>query len=361
MNRAVLLVVLLLPTVSRAGGDLVSVRIPLAGRPENFSGASGRFVLETEVQPDAVAVEEPCILRVYITATGPVVAPPEQLVLSESLYADFHVEELGLFPSMSETVRAATLFGLGSANSDPLLSLAGTMPPRSWEFRYRLRPKRETVDEIPDIAFCFHDPFLMTASRPFMVEYADPLPFRVLKPQPYQTPRLTGAEPLFAWLPGLSLDRTNSPTLPGPLALTLLALLPIVGCLVWYRVWQRLYPDDAHQATIRRSRAARIALADLARLRTPLDRPAATRAAGVLARYLRERFDLPPGEPTPIEVADHLRQRGLSDSQGQGVHDLLARLDAHRFGTPAPEPDDLVAALRRRILALEEESCQPSS
>lgn len=334
--------------------------IPYAGRPELFSGASGHFLVESEVQPERVALEEPCLLRVYITAVGPVLTPPERLPLSNLLLADFHVEELGLFPSLSETARVATLVGLGAANEHPLVSLAGLMPTRSWEFRYRLRPKRPAIEEVPEIAFCFHDPVLPTASRPFMTRYTDALPFEVLQPESFITP-LVAPEAAFAWQSGPLLEHRPTPALPSLGWIVLLAALPIVGCVIWYAVWQRLYPDAAHQATIRRSRAARIALADLARLRRPLDRARATRAAAILTRYLHERLDLPQAEPTPAEVLAHFQRVGLPEARGGEIHQLLEQLDAHRFGTPDPTSGDLVESLRRMILTLEEEPCLAST
>jgi len=348
-------ILLLLPAVATADDGPA---IPLAGRPEIFSGASGRFLLEAEVDPDTMAMEEPCVLRVYITAAGPVAAAPERLVLSDLLLADFHVEELGVFPSLSETARAATLFGLGSGEQPALLSLAGLVPTRSWEFRYRLRPKRLDVDEVPGVAFCFHDPLLLTASKPFMTQYADPLPIRVVKGE--STVRaLVGTEATFAWQAAGALDRWERPSLPGWPVLLGLATLPVVGCVVWYRVWRRLYPDAARQALIRRSRAAKVALAELARVRSPLDRAGANRAAAALGRYLRERLDLRTNEPTPGEVVAHFERVGLA-AHGQEVHRLLDALDAHRFASAVGDAD-IVASLRRLILTLEEEPCLASA
>jgi hypothetical protein len=344
--------------------------VPLVGRPENFSGASGRFygteessrtvpVIETSIEPEEVAVEEPCLLRVRITAKGPVLAPPERLPLPDSLLADFHVEELGLFPSLDETARAATLFGLGSSAPSPLATLPGLVPTRSWEFRFRLRPKRKDIDTVPAIAFCFHAPDLQTASRPFMTRYTDFLEIKVTAKQGVITD-VKGPDWLFAWNGGPLLSTQAPPTLPHPLVLVGLTALPVIGCVVWYRVWTRLYPDAARQVTLRRSRAARRALADLSRLHSPLNRESAAVASHLLTRYLRERLDQLQAEPTPREVVEHLTRLRLPPERIEAVRTLMEQLDAHRFGTPVGDAD-LVADLRTLILALEDEPCLTSA
>jgi hypothetical protein len=330
--------------------------IPLVGRPDNFSGASGRFRIEMTVEPREVAVEEPCLLRVTITADGPVLAPPERLPLPESLLADFLVEELGVFPDPDDAARAATLFGLGAAAPSPLTTFPGLLPARSWEFRYRLRPKRDKIAEVPSIAFCFHDPLLQTASRPFMTDYTDLAELKVT-PKEKTDPEVKGPDWLFAWSGGHLLTTQTPSSLPGPLVLVPLVVLPVVGCVVWFRTWRRLYPDAARQATLRRSRAARRALADLARLRSPVDRDRAALASRVLARFLRERLDQPQTEPTPREAADHAQRLGLPPERVETLRTLMEQLDARRFGEPAAEEVDLVAGLKALVLALEDEPC----
>jgi hypothetical protein len=333
--------------------------VPLVGRPENFSGASGRFSIETTIEPDEVTVEEPCLLRVRITATGPVLAPPERLPLPDSLLADFHVEELGLFPSLDETARAASLFGLGSFAPTPLATLPGLVPTRSWEFRFRLRPKRKDIDEVPGIAFCFHVPDLQTASRPFMTRYTDFLEIKVTAKQRSDVD-VKGPDWLFAWNGDQLLTTRAPPALPHPLVMVGLTALPVIGCVVWYRVWGRLYPDAVRQVTLRRSRAARRALADLTRLHSPLDRESAAAASHVLARYLRERLDQLQAEPTPREAVEHLTRLRLPPERIEAIRALMEQLDAHRFGTPVGNAD-LVADLRTLILALEDEPCLMSA
>lgn len=353
MNAVALLLLLTAPAQDEEPTGPV---VPLVGRPENFSGASGRFRIDMEADPEEFTVEESCALRVRITALGPVVAPPERLFLPESLLADFHVEELGMTAALDESARAATVFALAPFTPTPHGLLATAMPTRSWEFRYRLRPRRAGIDEVPGFEFCFHAPFLHTASRPFMTDYADLVPLKVTTQGSQFPPLPEGPDALFAWHAPPLVTRAP-PALPS-LLFALLAL-PVVGCVIWQRVWKRLYPDAARQATLRRSRAARRALADLGRLRAPLTRTSAGAASHVLARYLRERLDQPQAEPTPREVADHLRRLRITASNVETLHALMTALDEYRFLEPRADAD-LLAGLRAVILALEEEPCLSS-
>jgi hypothetical protein len=86
----------------------------------------------------------------------------------------------------------------------------------------------------------------------------------------------------------------------------LLATPPLL-CFVWYRLWRRLYPNAAERRQRRRSKAARLALHYLAKQSDDVLR---TRAAAV--DYLRQRLDLPALEPSPHEVARHLKRLGIA-------------------------------------------------
>ena len=66
MSRTVLALMLVL-FPSAGDEEPAAPSVPFAGRPDHFSGASGHFYLEAEVQPESVALDEPCVLSVITT------------------------------------------------------------------------------------------------------------------------------------------------------------------------------------------------------------------------------------------------------------------------------------------------------
>jgi hypothetical protein len=145
--------------------------------------------------------------------------------------------------------------------------------------------------------------------------------------------------------------------LPLGLLLAVLLVVPPAGCVVWYLLWSRLYPDAARLARQRRSLAARKALHALEHAGSGPAREQATRTAAILADYLRHRLDLPGGEATPAEVADHLQRAGYSTDLASKTAEFFRACDAVRF-MPVPTLDgNLSATGGELILALEAESC----
>src|SRR5262249_3806161 len=130
----------------------------------------------------------------------------------------------------------------------------------TWEFVYKLRPKRADVKAIPNLTLVYYDP----ASRTFRTDIADEIAIKVTPPP---DKALAGLKVL-----GLRarVHQRRRPEevvradphwpRPGPGLLAALLALPPLGCFVWYRVWRRLNPNVAERRLRRRSRAARLAL-----------------------------------------------------------------------------------------------------
>jgi hypothetical protein len=82
------------------------------------------------------------------------------------------------------------------------------------------------------------------------------------------------------------------------------------------------------------------------------------RAAGIATDYLRQRFDLPVAEATPVEVAAHFKRVGLPSAVAEQAARFFQDCDAARF-RPSPTPDwPAVAAAAQLILAVEDVSWQ---
>jgi hypothetical protein len=307
---------------------------PVVGRPVDFSGAvGGPFVVEQTAEPTTVTAEEPLTLTVRITGPGNLRDLPRPELAKLEAYKPFAVEELD------------DRFVPGD-------------PPRR-EFRYRLRPRGADVKEVPRLKFVYFNPRLPTA-RGYQTTYAAPIPLTV-KPRtppvssgvPTEVPdwmlEPASAEDLFGPSPGpvtvwihkvlgwVGVQVDNTPrrrTILWPLAGAAVAVPPLV-CAIWFVLWRRANPDAARRASIRRSRAAAVALRSL---RPSIGDPA-PRVAGALLGYLQDRAGLHPTATTPAEVAKHLLANGCPPALAEAVVCLLRRCDEARFapwGAGAP-------------------------
>jgi hypothetical protein len=308
---------------------------PVAGRPPNFSGAVGAKVsVQTQAAPRELQAEEPLTFTVRITgstALDQVVRPSLKGI--PAFTRSFHIDDL------AERRLAEQ---------------------RAVEFDYRLRPRSAGVREIPRLPFVFFKPGIVPEHLGFQTTYAPAIPLTV-KPRAEVRPtdiQGTGEQsPIpdrFYALADVVLDR--EPTLPpSPLMLALLFAVPPAGCAAWYVAWSRRHPDAARQARQRRSRAARQALRALDRARIDGD---PTAVLGIVAEYLTQRFDLAPAEPTPAEIASHLRRMELSADLAEEAARLFRAADAARF-TPGGTTlaTDWKADARALIDRLEAASC----
>jgi hypothetical protein len=134
-------------------------------------------------------------------------------------------------------------------------------------------------------------------------------------------------------------------------------LLPPILAVIGYRVWRRLNPDAARLARLRRSRAAERALKALRA--APLDGQA-RQASEVVAQYLRERLDLRAADPTPVEVAAHLKRTSISPVLAGTVVDFFRACEVVQYAPVATSVSgaangDQGDAARELILALEAE------
>jgi hypothetical protein len=309
--------------------------IPVVGRPSDlpFSEASGRFEVSTRATPTTVEEESPLTFTITVRATRDTRRPPQRLDLRQLpvFEEQFHVEDV---------------------NEE-----ANRPDDRTWEFVYRLKPRRLDVSEIPGLPFVYFDPYLLTASKGFQVVYTDAIPLRVLPRESVQVPVSAPDSAFVLDTSSDLLDRQTVWTPPG-LAMSLVLLLtPPIVCAGWYLCWRRMYPDVARLARQRRSRAAREALRLLEAARRLDAESCADRAAALVADYLRERLELAIAEPTPREIALLFEQRNGSPGLTEQAVRFFEACDGVRFRPATLEASDLPELATKFILAVEEETC----
>jgi hypothetical protein len=326
-----ILLLLCLGLVAADADDEPADEIPLVGRPADlpFSEASGRFRATTRAVPTTLEAQTPLTLTLQVRATGPVRRPPQRLDLRQvpAVTRDFHIQDLPDLPQPD-------------ANT--------------WEFAWRLKPKRADVTEVPGLPFVWFDPDIRPASKGFQVQYTDPIPLQVREHGSVPVPLRAPARALEVITGPAVLARQSEPAVPGVTTIALLAVAPPLACIFWYLLWSRWHPEAAHRLRQRRSRAARLALRRLEA--TPP--PAAV--AAVVTGYLRERLDLGVREPTPAEARAHLSAQGFPEGLNDQAGHFYRACDAARFLPAAGSGARLTDEAVHLILAVEE-VCSPPS
>jgi hypothetical protein len=318
---------------------------PLVGRPSHapFSGAVGSFHPVTTATPTELQAEDPLTFTLRITAESQFGEAPRRPDLRDlPAFAErFYIEDVAT-PDEMPTGR------------------------QGWEFVYRLKPRNTAVEAIPSFPLVYYQPGMLPPAKGYMTRWAPSIPLQVRPREQVKESEIIGGKPLvsppatiYQFANGDEVLRGEEPgKLPGPVVLSLLALAPPLGCLVWFLAWRRLYPDAARRARQRRSRAAHLALKHLrAAGKDPLSRQP-EQAAGIVTDYLRQRFDLPAAEATPIEAAEHLQRVGLPVALSERAAQFFQECDAARF-RPSPSPEWLaVATAAQLILEVEDASWQ---
>ncbi len=202
---------------------------------------------------------------------------------------------------------------------------------RTWQFVYRLKPRRTNVSEIPSLPFVYFNPYLLTANKGFQVIYTDAIPLHVLPHETVQVP-VQAPESAFTLATGSGvLDRQTAWTPPGMVTRIVFLLTPPLICGIWYVCWRRMYPDAALQARQRRSCAARQALPKLHAARRLNAEECANRAAAIVTNYLQQRLDLGVAEPTPREIGILFAQRACSRALTEQAVRFFEVCDRSRF------------------------------
>ena len=123
--------------------------IPEVGRPADYRGAVGRYVMITRAHPQRVKAGDPITLNIGIRGDGPmelVQAPP-----------------LAELTSLSENFKV------------PDESLAGIVEDDVKVFSVDIRPRRADITEIPSLPFTFFDP----QSEQFETVWSEAIPIEV--------------------------------------------------------------------------------------------------------------------------------------------------------------------------------------
>ena len=308
--------------------------LPENGKPADFSGAVGRFMLEVKAVP------------LDVTAGDPV-------TLTYSLHGDGDLSS-ATPPALagSDTLRVYPVQGVASPPTGP----AG-----SRTFEQVVIPQRPGTVRLPAPRFSFFDP----QARAYRVAETQPITLTVrAAPAAATTPQIVGAPATQAAKPAEQVGhdiffikdtpgRLASPDVHrwrSPVFWLLQAIPPLVwlAALLIDRRRQRLGTDVRYARFTRAGRTARAALNDA---RAALAQGDAAifydRVARAVSDYLAAKLDLPPGGVSPEEMSARLRDVGLPGEVAAELRAFLAGCEEVRFAPAAAGDGDMRRALSR--------------
>ncbi len=326
-----------------ARAEAVTVLIkapPLAGRPSDFTGAVGHYVLSVSAAPTQVEQGQPVTLTIGIAGS------PLEGVAGPDL------SKQPVLVSRFEYVKD---------------ELVGDLEGEQRVFRRAIFPKNIGEQTIPSISWSYFD----THKEAYVTLRADPIPL-VVDP-PSQTTNSTVLAPrvrsssnqssLTALTGGLvpNYDDADSVLATTPLTLTpvtvgTLALPPLAWAMVALitRHRKRLTSDKgfARRRQARRSASQAIDRAS----RTTEPSAALQELAQALTGFLSDWLNLPPGEVTPGDVHQRLCEIKLDQQVLEDIVQFLKRCDETKYAPGVWSQDastDYAAKIMQWIKAIE--------
>lgn len=292
--------------------------LPVQGRPEGFTGAVGRYTIEVSTEDVIVNAFDPIALTVRIRGEGLLEElPPPNWTGLDWLLAQFDV----------------------SRDVD-----AGRVEGKVKVFQQTIRPRSDAVTHIPPLPFPHYDPW----QKQYVVARSEPIPITV------RPSRTVGAEDAYRRDPADAAARFPAHTAaPAPILeqsgvaanfqhmgrpsrfvsasstvgspsflLILLAPVAFFGALAMaVRLAHRSPEAIARQRAFSRAREA------LSRAEADVEA-----VSGAFQDYFRDRFQMPPGEMTPEQLAGALARRPVPEGLVRRAADFLTTLLASRFG-----------------------------
>jgi tetratricopeptide (TPR) repeat protein len=308
--------------------------LPENGKPADFSGAVGRFMLEVKAAPLDVTAGDPVTLTYSLHGEGDLSsATPPAL-------------------AGSDTLRVYPVQGVASPP---------TAPAGSRTFEQVVIPQRPGAVRLPAPRFSFFDP----QARAYRVAETQPITLTVrTAPAAATKPQIVGAPESRAAKPAEQVghDIVFIKDTPGRLTSPdvhrwrspLFWLLQVIPPLVWLaallidRRRQRLGTDVRYARFTRAGRTARAALGDARAALTHGDAASFyDRVARAVSDYLAAKLDLPPGGVSPEEMGARLRDAGLPGDVTDELRAFLTSCEEVRFAPTAAGDGDMRRTLTR--------------
>jgi hypothetical protein len=327
------------PRTAMSPSYTVSVRA-LPAPPDNFSGAVGSFSIEADISPRTLPAGEAATLKIALHGT----TRPGNM-------GDVAIPELPGFEVFTpEKATSVDTTALGFVTRKA--------------YKYLLIPQTQGEKRFPAITWTYFDP----AAREYQTASAGPFDLTVTQGAgraPSQSRYLTqedirqvGRDIRYIKTPDRL--RNQSPYPHRDLTFILLYPMPflLAGCAGLYRV------QSKRRSRERERYSRQQALRRVCKEAHALEKKAGSLSAetltgslaGIIERYITNRFSFPAAGKTLDELRTELISRGALPEQAEAVVVYLRDLDLYRFGGVRPEQDTirtLISSMRELLQELE--------
>jgi hypothetical protein len=216
------------------------------------------------------------------------------------------------------------------------------------EFAYTLRPRNENVTEVPAVSVSSYNP----KTDRYESARSEPIPLKVTPAPPAAAAPAPAAPDVPAIRPEDVLTEKLAEPTPSssdrlrPWREFAYALALLLGSVaLGYAAWRYRKQRERRAVPVSRRQAID---AVRSRLRAPnLSVPDVRQA---VQDFLRARFDLPPGEVTPKDAEDCLRQAGYGEKLARECAEVLSGCDAAEFAPGLARPATELAARADEVI-----------
>ncbi len=297
--------------------------LPAVGKPENFTGAVGKYTMDVLAKPTKVKVGDPITLSINIRGEGNIQTIGEPLLAPEGMDG---------FKAYDSEVNV-TITDRGDGIKGEKL------------FNKVVEPQSENVDVIPGISFSYFDPDL----EKYKTLTHEPIPIEI-EHSDIETPiRLTlegsgmakgrvkiltkDILPIMSDL--YSFENQGSAVYKRPFLLAIVFIIPIlivVACTYMQRQRTLLHTDVGYA---RKKRAMAHAQKHLSNARELLQLDNSSEFYTALARsileHIADKLNMTPAAVTSDNIYDILDKRGVSNDVIQELRQCLESCDYGRF------------------------------
>ncbi|MCD6115687.1 protein BatD [bacterium] len=312
--------------------------LPEEGKPSDFSGITGNYVLSSTVDKRSVSANEAVTFKIIIKGSGNLKAFPEPAI---SFPAGFEAYP----PKVSQKISLTSLIVHGTKT-----------------FEYVLIPRNPGIQNIPMIRIPVFNP----AKRKYEILSAPAITLNVAKSRKsYENTVHTGLTKEEVKLVGQDIrfiktecpvfKRVNSGTFN--ILFYIMVFLPIIGigCAYLYRKHlDRLSSDEAYA---REHRSGKIAKKRLVRARSAVqennEKIFYDEAGRALVGFAADKLNIPEAGFITNDVKIRLKKRGIADSTIKEYFDCISVCDMKRFSPEKSSVKEMNAFLLRAEKAID--------
>jgi len=312
--------------------------LPEEGKPSDFSGIVGNFVVSSSVDKRSVNANEAVTFKITVKGIGNLKTFPEPKILFPAGFEAYP-------PKVSQKV-----------------SLTSQIVHGTKTFEYVLIPRNPGIKKIPQIKIPVFNP----AKKKYEVLTTQPITLNVSKSKKQyegvahsgltkEEVRLVGQDIRFIKTECPAFKRIDAGNVNMLLWIILIIpVLSICGAFLYRKHLDRLNSDEAYA---REHRSGRVAKKRLARARSVIqenkEKEFYDEAGRALLGFVADKLNIPEAGLITRDAKSELKKRGISDSTIKEYFDCIAICDMKRFSPESSSVSEMKSFLKRAEKAVD--------